>query len=36
MPNDGDLPDLLLDWAPDATARQRIPVDNPRLLYDAP
>lgn len=34
MPNDGDLLDLLLDWAPDAALRQRILVDNPRTLYD--
>lgn len=33
MPNDGDLLDLLSDWAPDATARQRILSDNPAKLY---
>ena len=33
MPNDGDLIDLLLDWAPDETARHKILVDNPRKLY---
>jgi predicted TIM-barrel fold metal-dependent hydrolase len=33
MPNDGDLFDLLLDWAPDAADRQRILVDNPDTLY---
>ena len=33
MPNDADLLDLLLDWAPDETARQRILVDNPAQLY---
>jgi predicted TIM-barrel fold metal-dependent hydrolase len=35
MPNDGDLLDLLLDWAPDASVRKRILVDNPRKLYRA-
>ncbi len=34
MPNDGDLLDLLLDWVPDETTRNRILVDNPRALYD--
>ncbi|MEX0852665.1 MAG: amidohydrolase family protein [Bauldia sp.] len=34
MPNDGDLVDLIADWIPDAVARQRIMVDNPRALYD--
>lgn len=33
MPNDGDLFDLLAQWAPDAAARERILVDNPRALY---
>jgi len=33
MPNDGDLFDLLLEWAPDATDRRRILVDNPDALY---
>jgi predicted TIM-barrel fold metal-dependent hydrolase len=33
MPNDGDLLDLLLDWAPDETTRRRILVDNPARLY---
>jgi hypothetical protein len=33
MPNDGDLFDLLLDWVPDATQRQRILADNPKFLY---
>ena len=33
MPNDGDLLDLLADWAPDAADRQRILVDNPAHLY---
>jgi predicted TIM-barrel fold metal-dependent hydrolase len=33
MPNDGDLFDLLLDWAPDAADQRRILVDNPDRLY---
>ena len=33
MPNDGDLADLLIDWAPDEDARRRILVDNPQRLY---
>jgi predicted TIM-barrel fold metal-dependent hydrolase len=33
MPNDGDLVDLLADWAPDEAQRQRILVDNPAKLY---
>jgi len=33
MPNDGDLLDLLLDWAPDDAVRRQILVDNPRRLY---
>lgn len=33
MPNDGDLVDLLADWVPDAAARARILVENPRALY---
>jgi len=33
MPNDGDLLDLLLDWAPDAAVRKKILVDNPDALY---
>ena len=33
MPNDGDLLDALAEWAPDATQRQRILVDNPARLY---
>ena len=36
MPNDGDLADLLADWAPDAAQRQRILVDNPAALYGFP
>jgi predicted TIM-barrel fold metal-dependent hydrolase len=34
MPNDGDLLDLMLDWVPDITTRNRILVDNARALYD--
>ena len=34
MPNDGDLLDLLGDWAPDAALHQAILVDNPAALYD--
>lgn len=33
MPDDGDLADMLLDWAPDPTQRRRILVDNPQRLY---
>ncbi len=33
MPNDGDLLDLLPDWAPRPEDRQRILVDNPKLIY---
>ena len=36
MPDDGDLLDLLLDWAPDDATRTRILVDNPAELYDFP
>jgi len=36
MPNDGDLLDLLLDWAPDEAARNRILADTARRLYDFP
>ena len=32
MPNDGDLLDQLLDWAPDESVRERILVDNPLNL----
>jgi predicted TIM-barrel fold metal-dependent hydrolase len=34
MPNDGDLIDMLLDFAPDETARNKILVDNPARLFD--
>ena len=33
VPDDADLLDLLLDWAPDEAARKRILVDNPAALY---
>jgi predicted TIM-barrel fold metal-dependent hydrolase len=33
MPADGDLLNLLADWAPDEVVRQRILVDNPAVLY---
>ncbi|MDA8108112.1 MAG: amidohydrolase family protein [Betaproteobacteria bacterium] len=32
-PDDADLLDLLLEWAPDEAARRRILVDNPAELY---
>lgn len=34
MPNDGDLIDMLLDFAPDEADRRRILVDNPKGLFD--
>jgi predicted TIM-barrel fold metal-dependent hydrolase len=34
MPNDGDLIDMLLDFAPDETVRNKILVDNPKKLLD--
>lgn len=33
MPDDGDLLDLLAEFAPDETTRRRILVDNPEALY---
>ena len=36
MPNDGDLLDLLLDWAPDEAVRNRILSDSARMLYGFP
>ena len=36
MPDDADLLDLLLDWAPDEAVRTRILVDNPAELYGFP
>jgi len=35
-PDDAILFDLLLAWAPDETARHRILVENPAVLYDFP
>ena len=34
MPDDGDLVDLLADFAPDEATRNRILVENPTRLYD--
>lgn len=34
MPDDGDLVDLLADFAPDEAVRHRILVENPERLYD--
>ena len=34
VPDDADLLDLLLDWAPDEATRKRILVDNPAALYN--
>jgi predicted TIM-barrel fold metal-dependent hydrolase len=36
MPNDGDLLDALMEWAPDPVLRNRILVDNPARLYGFP
>lgn len=36
MPNDGDLFDLIADWAPNEQDRKKILVDNPVVLYGAP
>ena len=33
IPNDGDLLDLLAEFAPDEAVRNRILVDNPARLY---
>lgn len=33
MPDDGELLDLVADWAPDAKVRQKILSDNPKTLY---
>ncbi|MDX1485362.1 MAG: amidohydrolase family protein [Alphaproteobacteria bacterium] len=33
MPNDGDLLDMMLDYAPDEATRNRVLVDNPAALY---
>jgi predicted TIM-barrel fold metal-dependent hydrolase len=34
IPNDGDLIDMLLDFAPDETVRHKILVENPKRLLD--
>ncbi|OFZ88445.1 MAG: amidohydrolase, partial [Betaproteobacteria bacterium RBG_16_66_20] len=34
VPDDADLLDLLLDWAPDEATRKKILVENPAGLYD--
>ena len=34
MPNDGDLLDMLLDFAPDEAQRKKMLVDNPKGLWD--
>jgi 2-pyrone-4,6-dicarboxylate lactonase len=34
MPNDGDLINMLPDFAPDETVRKKILVDNPARLFD--
>ena len=34
MPNDGDLLDMVLDYAPDEARRHKILVDNPQKLFD--
>ena len=36
MPNDADLLDLMLEWAPDEAVRSRIFVDNPEKLFGFP
>jgi len=36
MPNDADLVDIMLDWVPDETTRNRIFVDNPAECYNFP
>jgi predicted TIM-barrel fold metal-dependent hydrolase len=36
MPNDGDLIDLVADWAPDPKAQRAILQDNPARLYGFP
>jgi 2-pyrone-4,6-dicarboxylate lactonase len=33
MPNDGDLVDLLEQWAQDAAVRRKILVENPARLF---
>lgn len=36
MPNDADLLDMMLDWAPDEEVRRQIFVDNPAELFGFP
>ena len=36
MPNDGDLLDLMLEWAPDEALRKKILTDNPAELFGFP
>ncbi len=36
MPNDGDLLDLMLEWAPDEALRKKILTDNPEELFGFP
>jgi D-galactarolactone isomerase len=33
IPDDADLLDLLLEWAPDDATRRKILVDNPAAFY---
>jgi predicted TIM-barrel fold metal-dependent hydrolase len=33
VPDDVELLEILLDWAPDESTRERILVDNPAELY---
>ncbi len=33
VPDDADMLDLMLDWAPDDTTRRKILADNPAALY---
>jgi predicted TIM-barrel fold metal-dependent hydrolase len=33
MPDDGELLDLMLEWAPDEKLRKKVLVDNPAVLY---
>ena len=33
MPDEGDLADMLAEWAPDEAQRRKILVDNPARLY---
>jgi predicted TIM-barrel fold metal-dependent hydrolase len=33
MPDEGDLADILAEWAPDEAQRRKILVDNPARLY---